>query len=138
MVQLQQSRRIARSRKPHICAHCGSTIPTGSPYLKRVGLSVDGDFYSDAAHEDCAALWSEAFDTYGDWEYGMPWDLCEAIEPDESREFVQSAYNHYRGRYPHVICRLEFRWQRGDIDNRERLRALGREPDPEDYPEVYG
>lgn len=123
---------VHRPRRAHRCAHCLSMIPAGVSHRKETGF-WDGHFYSSRMHHDCAALWAEAFDTYGDPWDGMAHDLLEVIEGDE-----QAAYDHFRGHYPHVICRLELRWQRGDIAAAERLRALGVEPDPEDYPEVYG
>ena len=127
---------VKRGRKAHRCDYCGSMIPAGSPSVRVVGR-WQGDFYEVRGHLDCSALWSEAYGVYGDPDDGMPIDLGEAIEGDESRDLVQAAYDHYRGHYPHVICRLELRWQRGDIAGRERYRALGIEPDPEDCPEVY-
>lgn len=131
------TREVKNPRKPHRCEHCGHMIPAGTPHLAEAGV-WDGDFYEIRAHHDCRALWLEAFDTYGDWDDGMAHDLCEAIEADESHDLVQAAYDHYRGRYPHVICRLEYRWQKGDIAHRDRYLSRGLEPDPEDYPEVYG
>lgn len=138
MTELSSTRNIRRTRVPHRCDHCGTIIPPGSAAIKWADI-WDGDFYHGYVHHDCRALWLEAFDTYCDPEERvMPHDLVEAIEPDETRAITQAAYDSYRGRYPHVICRLELRWQRGDIKARDRYRALGLEPDPEDYPEVYG
>lgn len=131
------TRTVKTPRKPHRCEHCGHMIPPGTSHLAEAGV-WDGEFYEIRAHHDCRALWLEAFDTYGDYEDGMVHDLCEAIEADESRDLVQAAYDHYRGRYPHVICRLEYRWQKGDLAGRDRYLARGLTPDPEDYPEVYG
>jgi hypothetical protein len=128
---------IKNPRKAHRCVHCSAMIPAGTPHLEESGI-WEGEFFHHRMHTDCAALWSEAFADYGDWDDGMALDLAEAIEADETRDLVQAAYDHYRGRFPHVICRLELRWQRGDINGADRLRALGITPDPEDYPEVYG
>lgn len=136
-INFQLTREVKNSRKPHRCEHCGHMIPSKTPHLYESGV-WDGEFYTFRAHHDCRALWLEAFDTYGNWSDGMDYDLCEAIEPDESRELVQVAFDHYRGRYPHVICRLEYRWQKGDLAGRERYLSRGLEPDPEDYPELYG
>lgn len=123
-------------RKPHRCEYCGGTITVGQSSVKIAGVH-EGDFFAARGHLDCAALWSEAYRIYGDDE-GMPFDLIEAMDPDEAREIKQHTYDHYRGRYPHVICRLELRWQRGDLAQRDRYLQLGIEPDPEDCPEVYG
>lgn len=128
---------VKAGRKAHRCDYCGSMIPAGWPSIKTAQV-WEGDFYQHRGHIDCEALWREAFDVYGDYSDGMDIDLCEAIEGDEDREIVQAAYDFYRGRYPHVICRLELRWQRGDIAGRDRYRAFGLEPTTEDYPEVYG
>lgn len=131
------TRTVANPKKSHKCCHCGHMIPPGMSHLSESGV-WEGEFYTERAHHDCAALWAEAFKTYGDYEDGMPHDLVEAIEPDESRALVQEAYDHYRGRYPNVICRLEYRWQKGDLATRDRYAARGLTPDPEDCPEVYG
>lgn len=128
---------IRRGRKPHCCDHCAGTIPAGDP-SKKIAGHWDGHFYTARAHLDCATLWSEVYPIYGDDREGMPLDLMEAMDGDEAREIKQATYDHYRGHYPHVICRLELRWQRGDIKTRDRYRDLGFEPDPEDCPEVYG
>lgn len=133
----QNRRLVAKPTKAHRCEHCQHTIPPGVSHIMETGV-WDGEFYTIRAHHDCAALWSEAFDTYGDIYDGMPHDLCEAIEPDERRDLVQAAYDHYRGLYPHVICRLEYRWQKGDLATRDRYAARGLTPEPEDCPEVYG
>lgn len=133
----QNTHTIRNPRKSHRCAHCGSMIPAGLSHLMETGV-WEGEFYTRRAHHDCAALWSEAFQIYGDWDDGMAEDLLECIEADESRELVQAALDSYRGRYPHVICRLELRWQLSDIRGRERYRSYGLQPDPEVYPEVYG
>lgn len=137
MTDFQNTHTVQRPRKSHRCAHCGSTIPAGVSHLVNSGI-WEGQFYSDRLHHDCAALWTELFRTYGDWDDGMPMDLAEVIGQDETRDFVQQEMDAWRGQYPHVICRLELRWQRGDIKHRDRYLAKGLEPDPEDYPEVYG
>ena len=133
----QNTRTICNPRKPHRCAYCGSIIPKGVSHVLETGV-WENEFYSDRGHHDCIKLWNAAYSDYGDPYDGMPRDLVEAIEPDESRDIKQAAYDSYRGRYPHVICRLELRWQRGDIKARDRYLARGLEPDPEDHPEVYG
>lgn len=128
---------IKKNARPHRCDYCGSTIPAGAPSIKIAG-HWDGSFYTARGHIDCVQMWNEAYETYSDDYEGMPFNLFEAIEPDESRAIVEAAYNHFRGRYPHVICRLELRWQRSDLADRDRYLKAGLEPDPEDYPEVYG
>ena len=128
---------IRKSRKPHRCEYCGGTIPKGSTCMKEAGV-WEGSFYTIYGHQDCRDLWLEVFLIYGDPYDGMASDLGEVIGGDEPREIVQAEYDHYRGHYPHVICRLELRWQRGDIRQRDRYTALGYEIDPEDCPEVYG
>lgn len=125
------------ARKHHRCDHCRGWIAPGETYIREVG-KWEGKRYAIKGHSDCRALWNEAFPTYGDPYDGMPHDLAEAIGGDESRETIEHEYNLWRGHYPHVICRLELRWQRGDVAARDRWRAAGLEPDPEDYPEIYG
>lgn len=127
---------VKSGRKAHHCDYCGGTIPKGAPSIKSAQI-WEGDFYSHRGHVDCVALWKRAFHDHGDpWE-GMGIDLAEAIGGDECREIKQECLDAYRGYFPHAICRLELRWQRGDIARRDRYRGLGLEPDPEDCPEVY-
>jgi hypothetical protein len=98
----------------------------------------DGEFYSYRAHIDCRAMWNAAYQIHGDpWE-GMAWDLLEAIAGDEDRAIKQASLNFYRGMFPHVVCRLELRWQREDLAAHDRYRSLGLEPFNEDQPEVFG
>lgn len=116
------------ARKHRRCDYCRSYIAPGQFYVKIAG-KWQGDFYAASGHIDCKALWDEAFPIHADdWE-GMPFDLCEALDGDEDREIKQATFDHYRGRYPHVIVRLELRWQLGDIAEAERYRARGLEPD---------
>lgn len=72
-------------------------IPAGASHLMESGV-WEGEFYTIRAHHDCAALWSEAFHIWGDYQDGMPHDLLECIEADESRDLVQAALDSYRGR----------------------------------------
>ena len=127
---------IKAGRKSHHCDYCGSAIPVGSPSVK-IAQIWDGDFNSNRGHVDCVDLWDMAFNDHGDCNDGMDIDLSEAIGGDECRAIKQECLDAYRGYFPHAICRIELRWQRGDIACRERYRALGFEPDAEDCPEIY-
>lgn len=128
---------VRSGRKSHRCDYCGNTIPAGWPIVKIAGV-YEGDFHSARGHIDCNALWNEAYPFGGYWGDAYPFDLCEVLAADETREIVQAEYDLWRGQYPHVICRLELRWQRGDMAGQDRARVRGKEPDYEDYPEIYG
>ena len=126
-----------KCRKSHRCEYCGGTIPAGSPSINVAG-HWDGDFYSARGHTDCVAMWNDAYKFYADEYEGMVFDLHEAIGDCIGGDEYQAELNGWRGKYPHVVCRLELRQQRGDIAYAARCRAAGFEPDPKDCPEIYG
>ena len=43
---------IRKTRKPHRCEYCQSTIPAGSACRKEAGV-WEGDFYAGYGHLDC-------------------------------------------------------------------------------------
>lgn len=47
---------IKKTRKPHLCYFCASTITAGSPAVYFTGV-VEGDFYADYNHKDCVEIW---------------------------------------------------------------------------------
>ncbi|MBN8292861.1 hypothetical protein JI664_12875 [Rhodobacter sp. NTK016B] len=128
---------VKAGRKAHRCDYCGGTIPKGEPSRIESGI-WDGDFYSHRGHLDCIEMWNLAFHDHGDPWDGMAIDLLEAIGDGASSDDLQHELDLYRGHFPHVVCRLELREQRGHIRWRDHCRGLGIEPDPEDCPEVYG
>ena len=75
---------IRKTRKPHRCEHCQSTIPAGSACWKEAGV-WEGDFYAGYSHLDCLALWRDLFSVFGDPYDGMASDLGEVIGGDEAR-----------------------------------------------------
>ena len=133
----QSTAEIKATRKPHRCDYCGLTIPKGATAVKQAGKWY-GDFYSAYGHTDCAHMWTSVYPTYADPYEGMVWDLLEAIGGGESREIVLSEIGHWRGQYPHVVTRLEFRLQKSDIAYADRMRRRGIEPSPEDYTPIFG
>jgi len=136
-VTFRAETRVARARKPHRCDYCGMTIPKGAAAVKEAGV-WDGDFYSAIGHEDCVAFWNEAYTTYADRDGMMAWDLLEAIGGEESDDFFLAEIAPWRGRFPHVVTRLEWRIQKSEIRYADRCRAHGFEPSPEDYEPVFG
>lgn len=116
------------ARKHLRCDYCKGWISPGTSYTKRSG-KWGGEFFSALAHQDCFAMWNDAYSVYGDPYDGMPFDLYEAICGDEGREQQIAELNHWRGNYPHVVCRIELRMQISDQREIERQRAAGFEPE---------
>lgn len=115
------------ARKPHRCAYCRSTIPEGATYLKLAGR-WRGDFYTGKGHQDCRALWSALFDDWGDWEFGMGWDLAEVFNESGEIGATKQALNANRGLFPHAVNRIEFRlrdWLTWDEDEDPEGRFYG-------------
>lgn len=99
-----------KARKHHTCGMCGRTIPKGTTYLRQAGV-YDGDFYSNKAHEDCAEMWQRVYHDFC-YDEGMPWDFKEVLQDGFSAEEAQESLDDYRGYFPHVVCRLEFRLEK--------------------------
>lgn len=127
---------VRSSRKPHRCEYCGCQIPAGSPVV-RVAGKHDGDFYTASGHEDCKRLWDAAYPIYAEYGEGMAFNLYEAICGDECREIALGELNHWRGQFPHVICRIELGLQQCDQREIERQRAAGFEPDLEPWEALH-
>lgn len=128
---------VKATRKPHVCAYCGVSIPKGAAAIKYAMLH-DGDFHAGYGHVDCAAMWKAAYATYADPHEGMPYDLKEAVAQDEGRDVIDMELAHWRGRFPHVVTRLEMGMQLSDIRYADRCRARGSEPHPEDFTPIFG
>lgn len=99
--------RPTKSRKTHKCEMCRRGIPKGSAYLRIAGSGSDG-FYNGKAHADCNEMWQQI---YADLDHsdGMEWDLLEAMDDCLSAAEMQETLDSYRGHFPHVVCRLEYR-----------------------------
>lgn len=133
----QTETKIGATRKPHRCDFCMGTIPKGSIAIKQAG-KWDGDFYYAYGHRDCVEMWGKSYHVYADYDYGMPHDLLEAIGDGEGTDIVLHELSLWRGQFPHVVTRLEYRIQKSEIAYADQLRARGVEPHPEDYEPIYG
>ena len=133
----QSTAEIKATRKPHRCDYCGLTIPKGATAVKQAGKWY-GDFYSAYGHTDCVQMWDYAYQIYADHYEGMAHDLLEAIGEGESTAFVLSELNRWRGEYPHVVTRLEYRLQKSDIAHADWMRSRGIEPSTEDCTPIFG
>ena len=96
------------ARKSHRCENCGHMIPKGTRYLRQ--FCVDGgDVWSWVTHQDCmdAARYLAKLDDH---------DCYEGIPPIRDYEGNSGVFPDYiRGRFPHVICRLELSKHRRDM-----------------------
>ena len=80
------------AKKKHRCDHCAHFIPKGAKYLKQ--FCVDGGHaWTWRAHIDCHDCAVAVTDK---------WDDLEPLK------YMDDIPTHMRGRFPHVICRLEF------------------------------
>jgi hypothetical protein len=105
-----------KAAKPHRCLCCESTIPKGWVYARCAGV-WDGDFFSYPAHADCRAIYSDLRDELGADE--MSAHLTQELSEYHYTE-AQGTLDALRGRYPHVVCRIEFTlrdWLRDDDED---------------------
>lgn len=115
----QSERPIKAIRKARPCEHCGATIPVGAPALSLANF-WDGQFNSATVHPDCRAFWHAVYyDFAGD--DGMDWRLGEVFSDAITGWEAQQELNAWRGQFPHVVCRLEFRWRDWLEDDAEEM-----------------
>ena len=94
-----------KTRKPHRCFDCGAVIPPKTEVYS--GTYKLDDVYTLYHHTDCLAA-SEYYRKF----HGLKWyDFDDGIPPlftmiDNAGEWAID-YNHLRGRFPHVVCRME-------------------------------
>lgn len=94
-----------RAAKDHRCAVCGTTIPKGVVHHYQTS-AYDGTVGSWRAHSDCAE---------------MHWHHNDGRAADDQ---VDGYYlDEYRGRWPHAVCRIEFRLQVHEARERDEQRA---------------
>lgn len=127
------SEETLRARKHHQCFHCYRSIALGEEH-RRMFLKHDGEAYTLRFHFDCDQLWIAYDRDVGAEDWGEGYAPI-ADDWTESGEF-QNLCDHYRGRFPHAITRLELNEQIGEIQYSEMCRARGIEP--QDYTPLYG
>lgn len=92
------------ARKSHWCYDCRCEIPKGTQHVK-TSVKNEDEFYSLRHHSDCY----EASKHYlSSW---SPWDLEDGVPPlvDAIMDSGdgQADLDRLRGRFPHVVCRIE-------------------------------
>lgn len=101
-----------RTRKPHQCYDCYTVIPAGAQAAFFTG-KMDGRAYTLYFHQDC----QKAGDFYRAQVY-QP-DYWDGVPPlmDEITDSGEAEREHarLRGRFPHVVCRLELHEQKAAI-----------------------
>ena len=103
-----------RGRKHHRCYDCGRWIAPGEVHRKTANV-FDGRAYTLRQHLDCYQMGIEA--RRGD-------DCWEGIPPLWDDELVWEELCRWRGRFPHVVCRLELSQQLAEIRRQDRRRDL--------------
>ncbi len=109
---------IRKVRKNHQCYHCYQTIPAGTNAEFFTG-KIDY-IYTLYFHQDCEACWreyeSDARLSICDFDDGYPPLMDDWIDSGDFERLCSA----YRGKYPHVICRLELPEQKTDwMDGKE-------------------
>ena len=92
------------ARRSHRCGECRCTIPRGTKY-KRQFVRDGGDVWTWKMHIDCAEASDYQFRVYGGDYYDGRTALVDY--ENDTGEFP----DWLRGRWPHVVCRLELRKQ---------------------------
>lgn len=114
---LAETRQVAR--KYHRCFDCGGWIAPGERY-SRVNLAQDGSAYTLLRHIDCVAMSDEVVTAGHEPDYWY-----DGVPPLWEDEGVMDDLDLWRGYYPHVVCRIEFRKQIAELRYQDRLRNLG-------------
>lgn len=100
-----------KTRKPHQCYDCYTIIPAGTKSAFFTG-KMDGRAYTLYFDQDCHA--AANFYRAGRWD-----DYWDGVPPlmDEINDSGEAESEHarLRGRFPHVVCRLELHEQRAAI-----------------------
>lgn len=99
------------ARKPHICDACYRAIPAGVEYYRSFGVH-EGDTYTFKAHADCVRssndFAAEVCRIGGaDYSEDVSSQLVYELE-NLALPHVQQVLDALRGRWPHVVCRLEY------------------------------
>ncbi|MGR3495245.1 hypothetical protein [Citreimonas sp.] len=129
------SREERKAAKPHQCFHCYRTIAKGE--VHDVFTGRDDTIYTIRSHLDCQAAAIARITELMEWsDY---WDGVPPLydEMTDSGEF-ENECAYLRGRFPHVVTRMELNEQLGQIRHAARLVAAGIEPHGEDFPNIYG
>ena len=98
MSDFQVKTEIKRTRKTHICNHCGCVIEKGSPMLKMAGR-YDGDFCEVHAHPDCMEAGDALAEISG--YRGEEYMWLNEIEENDDRKFIAE-------KFPVVAARIGF------------------------------
>jgi len=98
-----------RGRKKHRCDNCHGPIPPGTTYS--YGYFKDGgDHWSFRSHLDCKAMAEADFAM-------MPNDYWEGIPALVDNDGLLEELDSWRGRFPHVVCRIELHEQLWEARN---------------------
>lgn len=79
---------VKKTRKAHVCAYCGKTIPEGTPYIiKESGLWM-GDFWKRYSCRDCQPYISEFWGWQGCESESLESDFDEFMRENHYEEWV--------------------------------------------------
>lgn len=117
MMPEEISREHRAARKSHQCFHCYQTIPKGE--VHDVFTGKDDTIYTIRSHLDCQYMSHERCGLIG---WGNYWDGVPPLLDDiqDGGEFALEC-SQWRGKFPHVVCRLELGEQLAEIRWQEKL-----------------
>jgi hypothetical protein len=94
-----------KARKPHQCYHCYRSIGVGNVHGFQTNV-YDGAVYTLRWHPDCDACAADYRK-----QAGTQFDYDEGFQPMRDDWVDSGEYefecNYWRGRYPHVVARME-------------------------------
>lgn len=102
MSDCQWDRKV-KARKVHVCDECRMGIPKGTLHHVQSGIQ-EGHPYRWRVHSDCAEMyWEVNKDNFQSW-FAAP-----------LLDYGVADLEYLRGKYPHVICRMELRDQLSEL-----------------------
>jgi len=101
-----------KARKHHTCYECYRAIAPNETYGYQNNV-YDGSVYTIKWHIDCSEMGSEYRKEYSYYDDEFPPLRDDMVESDEYRDLC----NLWRGKYPHVIARMELTDQLMSIQN---------------------
>ena len=102
-----------KARNHHRCYDCAGWITPGEIYHQQICVN-DGSAYRIRQHSDCRAM-SDAVVASG---YRLDYD--DGIPPLHENDEATQCLDAWRGHYPHVVCRIEYRQQVQDLLRQNR------------------
>lgn len=79
---------VKKTRKPHVCAYCGKTIPKGTPHIIKESGFLMGDFWKRYSCRACQPYISEFWGWQGCESESLEADFDEFMRENHYQEWV--------------------------------------------------